>query len=78
LHDRNEIGDTVHDVSLGQRCAGLLHHFFDCFSRARAVKGNSRYDCDSFWIVELEALGLPLQRDVCHHVDEQLVEFSRS
>ena len=77
LHRRNEIGDAIHDISLGQGCAGLVGDIFDRLSGTCPVEGDGRNDSDGFRIIELEALGFALQRNVGHHVDEQFVELSR-
>src|SRR5262249_31896279 len=51
LHHWNEIGDAIHHISLGQGCAGVLRHIFDCLPGTRAVEGDGRYDRDSFRII---------------------------
>jgi hypothetical protein len=78
LHHRDQVCDAIHDVFLGQRRARILRDFFDGFARTGTVKGNRRVDCHSFGLVEFQDFIFSLQSNFGHHVDEQLVELSRS
>src|SRR5262245_60346923 len=40
LHHRNQVGDTVHDVSLSQHTTRIFGHLFECAPGACTIQGN--------------------------------------
>lgn len=54
------------------------HDLFDGFSGAGFFKGGGGKHGDGFGVVELQAFGFPLERDVSQCVNHELVELARS
>lgn len=78
LHGGDHFDHTFHDVVAGEDFAGFGHDFFDGLPGAGFLKCGGGEHGHGLGMVELQAFGFPLERDISQGMNHELVELARS